>query len=123
MANTVRLTVLTGPHKGNRYCFRKTEGTTIGRASACDVCVCGESRDLNISRRHCTLKFEPPSLLVSDLGSLNGTYINGNSCEPPVFANDGDILTVGGTSLQISVVDCTEWNDEKNIKVNCQTRC
>ena len=123
MAATVRLTVLTGPHQGNRYCFRKTADTIVGRASDCDVCVCGEARDLAISRRHCSLKFEPPNLIVNDIGSLNGTFINGHSCEPPLMARDGDILSIGGTSMQISVVDCVDWNEDKDIMVNCQVEC
>jgi pSer/pThr/pTyr-binding forkhead associated (FHA) protein len=123
MAATVRLTVLTGMHKGNRFCFRKTDDTMIGRASECDVCVCGGQRDLQISRRHCSLKFEPPHLLVRDIGSLNGTFVNGISCASPFLAKDGDVLTIGGTSMQINVMDCEECEEESNIQVNCPIEC
>jgi pSer/pThr/pTyr-binding forkhead associated (FHA) protein len=123
MAATVRLTVLTGPHQGNRYCFRKAGDTTVGRSSECDVCVCGADRDLHISRRHCRLTFDPPNVLVDDLRSSNGTYVNGLACPPPVFAKDGDILTIGGTSMQISVVDCAECDMGETVLKNCPVEC
>jgi pSer/pThr/pTyr-binding forkhead associated (FHA) protein len=107
---------------------------TLGRGSACDIRLCGESRDLNISRRHCQLTFDPPKVCVDDLGSANGTYVNGQHCAPlanitaqdealAMAAQDGDILTIGGTSLQISVIDCPQWDDEERIKQNCPTKC
>ena len=131
MAATVRLTVLTGPHKGGRFCFRGSSPTTLGRASECQICFCGEQRDLCISRRHCELTFDPPTVQVHDLGSANGTYVNGKNVAPcPIAtalkrltANDGDILTVGGTSLQINIMDCPEPIDGGEVKRNCPLEC
>jgi pSer/pThr/pTyr-binding forkhead associated (FHA) protein len=138
MAAIVRLTVLTGPHKGSRFCLRGSGPALLGRANECDIRFCGDNRDLCISRRHCRLTFEPPMLSVEDLGSGNGTYINGHRCEPvacndacdgshleqePCAASDGDIMTVGGTSLQVSIIDCQEWQEEKGIKKNCTAVC
>lgn len=138
MAAIVRLTVLTGPHKGSRFCFRGTAPALLGRAADSDISFCGDNRDLCISRRHCRLTFEPPIVSIEDLGSANGTYINGHRCEPlasgdacdgshveqkPRAASDGDIMTVGGTSLQVSIIDCQEWQEEKGIKKNCTAVC
>ena len=138
MAAIVRLTVLTGPHKGNRFCFRGTTPTLLGRSTESDICLCGDSRDLCISRRHCRLTFDPPILSIEDLGSANGTYINGHTCErlacgdacdgshvetATSVAGDGDIVTVGGTSLQVHLIDCPEWHDGERIRNNCPTAC
>jgi pSer/pThr/pTyr-binding forkhead associated (FHA) protein len=46
---------------------------TIGRAQECDISIPSEE----ISRRHVQVKPTPEGLLVEDLGSANGTYING----------------------------------------------
>jgi pSer/pThr/pTyr-binding forkhead associated (FHA) protein len=46
---------------------------TIGRAQDCDISIASEE----ISRRHASVKPTPEGLLVEDLGSANGTYING----------------------------------------------
>lgn len=135
MATIVRLTVLTGPHRGSRFCFREPNGTTVGRAPECAICFRGAERDGRISRHHCQLKFDPPNVRVADLGSMNGTYLNGHRCAPlakcamlhedsaPSTAQDGDILTIGGTSLQISIIDCPEWDDKEKIKKNCPVQC
>lgn len=138
MAAIVRLTVLTGPHKGNRFCFRGSGPTTLGRSAECGIRLCGDQRDLCISRRHCQLAFHPPILSVEDLGSANGTYINGRQGErlatreafdgSPVeteacAARDGDIMTAGGTSFQVNIMDCQEWQDEKGVKKNCNATC
>lgn len=130
MAATIRLTVLTGPHQGDRYCFRERGSMTLGRASACDVCFCGVERDQRISRRHCQVTFDPPTVFVEDLGSSNGTYINGHSCPPteaeraaPVIAESGAILTIGGTSLRVDLVDGCEWDGAGKVKRNCPVSC
>lgn len=138
MAAIVRLTVVTGPHKGNRFCFRSTDPKLLGRSTESDICLCGDNRDLCISRRHCRLTFDPPILSIEDLGSANGTYINGHSCErlpcgdacdesPAATvlskAEDGDIVTVGGTSLQVHLIDCPEWQDGESIRKNCPINC
>jgi pSer/pThr/pTyr-binding forkhead associated (FHA) protein len=47
--------------------------TVIGRAQECDVSIASEE----MSRRHAQVKPTPDGLLVEDLGSANGTYING----------------------------------------------
>jgi pSer/pThr/pTyr-binding forkhead associated (FHA) protein len=138
MTAIVRLTVLTGPHKGSRFCFRGVGPALLGRASDCDICFCGDNRDLCISRRHCRLMFDPPALSIEDLGSANGTFINGHRCErlacgdacdgshvekESCAASDGDIITVGGTSLQVNILDCQEWQEAEGIKKNCTATC
>jgi pSer/pThr/pTyr-binding forkhead associated (FHA) protein len=106
----IRLTVLTGPHRGIHFTIRETGKLTLGRSEECDVCLRGDPRDLCISRRHCELTFDPPNVFVDDLGSANGTFVNGHPCagRPSAHAitvTDGDILTVGGTSLRIDILD------------------
>lgn len=138
MTPIVCLTVMTGPHKGERYCFPESMPTTLGRAANCDICFCGHDRDLCISRRHCRLTFLPPELLVEDLGSANGTYVNGHRCElavnmrvaeskdqvpTPDAAKSGDIITMGGTSFKVDVVACAEWQENPGVKHNCTLPC
>jgi hypothetical protein len=145
MAATIRLTVLTGPHKGQRYCFRAPTSCLLGRAAECFVRLTGADRDLAVSRRHCQLDIDPPLVRVQDLGSLNGTFVNGHliggdganaqpqrcdECPGPALIDSGDVITVGGTSLKVDVVDCpppgvTEsvWNANEQTKANCTAAC
>ena len=51
--------------------------TVVGRHPACDA----RLESLRVSRRHCTLVRENGEIVVRDLGSTNGTRINGNRVE------------------------------------------
>jgi pSer/pThr/pTyr-binding forkhead associated (FHA) protein len=61
--------------------------TAIGRAPECDISVQGDE----ISRRHALVKPTPDGLSVEDLGSSNGTYVNGKRVQQ-AFLNGGDEL-------------------------------
>jgi hypothetical protein len=119
MAIAVRLTVLTGPHKKRRFCFCGPTRCQMGRALDCFVQLSGTERDQLISRHHCQLDIDPPAVKVLDLVSRNGTYINGKKVdstlkelpEEDCVANDGDLLTLGGTTLRVEIVDCPHTRD------------
>ena len=109
MPATIMLSVITGPHNTQRYCFRDKVSCVIGRASDCEVQLSGSNRDTQISRHHCQVDIEPPKMWVTDLGSRNGTFVNGKqisteSGKTSLFNND--VLSIGGTSLHFQVVDC-----------------
>jgi hypothetical protein len=100
MRNTVlRLTVETGPHKGTRYCLSSSRGSLIGRDPDCLVQLSGTERDCTISRRHCQLAFDPDEFVVrlQDLGSRNGTYVDGRKIERVSLGEDpyDHLLTIG----------------------------
>jgi hypothetical protein len=67
----------------------------LGRSSECDVRVA----DANVSRRHCEIVQDgPTSWSVVDLGSTNGTELNGHRISRAALT-DGDRVTVGGTDV------------------------
>ena len=68
---------------------------TIGRLAECDV-VLG---DPNVSRRHAEVRPRGDGFEVADLGSTNGTRVNGVSVKERRLA-DGDTITLGGTTLR-----------------------
>jgi len=149
MAATLRLTVITGPHRGQRFCFRGPVRCKIGRAPDCFVQLSGTERDQTISRYHCELAVNGPNIRIRDLGSQNGTFINGHEvpCDPEEYERragrcdlecpgaafgDGDILTIGGTSFQLDMVDCppkstdhaaTGWETGEMAKKGCPVAC
>jgi FHA domain/Domain of unknown function (DUF1707) len=68
----------------------------IGRSSSCQI-VLGDD---TVSRRHAELRFEDGRWLLRDLGSSNGTYVNGRwVTEAEVRA--GDVIHFGGASLRL----------------------
>lgn len=68
---------------------------TIGRLPECDVTLA----DKNVSRRHAEVRRKDGDIVVVDLGSTNGTRVNGAGVKERVLA-DGDVITVGGTQLR-----------------------
>jgi hypothetical protein len=68
----------------------------VGRSRECDVQV----EDGNVSRRHFELVHEDPDAWVLvDLGSTNGTEVNGRRVSGRQRLDDGDRITAGGTEL------------------------
>ena len=72
------------------------ERVVIGRSRECDIRV----DDGNVSRRHVELVREGPSeWVVVDLGSTNGTELNGRKVQRRTALDDGDRITIGSTEL------------------------
>jgi len=68
----------------------------IGRLPECRVSV----NDSNISRRHAEVRMTPTAYVVIDLGSTNGTMVNGVKIAGEQRLRDGDIISVGSTHLR-----------------------
>ncbi len=56
-----------------------------------------------VSRLHASVKIQGRNLIATDLGSVNGTRLNGQKIPPhkPFSLNNGDILTLGKLKLQV----------------------
>lgn len=68
--------------------------TVIGRGSDADIIV----DDPGISRRHLEIRVTPDGVIASDLGSTNGTYVEGHQV-PAATLVDGNTLTIGRTQI------------------------
>ncbi|MEO5901484.1 MAG: DUF3662 and FHA domain-containing protein [Ilumatobacteraceae bacterium] len=69
---------------------------TIGRLPDCSIPV----NDPNVSRRHTEVRPVGSSFVLVDLGSTNGTKVNGMRVNGEHVLNDGDIVSVGSTHLR-----------------------
>lgn len=68
---------------------------TIGRGLNNDIVL----EDPRISRQHAQLRFKSRRFLISDQGSTNGTYVNGNPVTTEQVLRNGDIVSLGGLEL------------------------
>ena len=91
----VWLVVQEGPGTGAQHPI--DGAVTIGRDDSADL----QLPDKTISRRHAALRIEGDTAVVSDLGSRNGTYVNGDSLEDPRRLREGDSLQMGATVLEV----------------------
>ena len=70
----------------------------IGRSPSSDVVV----DEPFVSATHARLTLQGPALVLEDLGSTNGTMINGHLIGQPVTLRDGDELQIGDTIMRVS---------------------
>jgi serine/threonine protein kinase len=70
--------------------------TVVGRGADCDLIL----RSADVSKRHCQLMWEDQHLLVEDLGSANGTYVNGKKVKRQKLS-EGDRLDISGHSFEV----------------------
>jgi pSer/pThr/pTyr-binding forkhead associated (FHA) protein len=70
----------------------------VGRLSSVDVVL----SDPNVSRRHAELRRDGPAWVIVDLGSTNGTYVNGKQVTEQALS-DGDRLSFGSSDLLIKL--------------------
>jgi hypothetical protein len=90
---TGMLVVVRGPNAGSRFLLDRDE-TTIGRHPDSDIFL----DDVTVSRRHAALTREDGTLALRDLGSLNGSYVNGERVEQRLLVT-GDELQIGRFKL------------------------
>src|SRR5262245_52079737 len=77
MVAKVTFTVKDGELTGREFVFDKPANLVVGRAEDCSLRLAGGIDAMLISRHHCRVDVDPPIVRVRDLGSLNGTYVNG----------------------------------------------
>jgi hypothetical protein len=75
-----------------------SDSVTIGRLAECDVVVA----DKGASRKHAQLKQRNGTWTITDLGSTNGTRLNGQTIQSRELS-DGDKITIGTTMLEFRV--------------------
>jgi eukaryotic-like serine/threonine-protein kinase len=115
MAAKVILTATHGIFKGRTFAFSEPVTFTLGRAVDCSLQLPNHWADMTISRHHCELVIDPP-LWVRDLGSSNGTFVNGKliggrdsrRAGKEHELHDGDELRLGDAAFVVSITEATE---------------
>lgn len=78
-----------GPAQGSRFLITDA-GATIGRAESNEIFL----DDVTVSRKHAEIKVDGSSFIFTDLGSLNGSYIN-NIQSVTHHLRSGDEIQIG----------------------------
>jgi len=95
----VHLAVISGPQAGERFSFDKHDTFIFGRSSTAD---CPVPNDGYLSRNHFLVEINPPVCMVRDLGSRNGTKVNGQrvGC---VQLKNGDVVSAGASQFRLEI--------------------
>jgi serine/threonine-protein kinase len=116
MSANIKLEVLKGPMREKEFLFEEHDTFVFGRELDCHACL---REDNCVSRHHFLLEVNPPDACIRDLGSMNGTYVNGRKIGgrkkgetpeqgagqhyPEIHLNGGDEIKVGETILVLRV--------------------
>lgn len=118
---STKLVIASGKSAGKAIAV-KNDRLLIGRAEECDIRPLSDE----VSRRHCLVQVEPDIVWIEDLGSRNGTFVNGVRITEKTKVFDGDVVKVGGLQLKVSggsvghamaaSADApVSWNDEEEV--------
>jgi pSer/pThr/pTyr-binding forkhead associated (FHA) protein len=132
MSAKVVLQVISGPIQGKRFEFDTHDTFLFGRSKECHARL---PKDGYVSRHHFLLEVNPPEASIRDLGSLNGTHVNGvryggrKAYPASVDRNpapgaqtvlkDQDVIMVGKTTISVHVA--AESPDAAGLNVPTQT--
>ena len=92
----VKLIVRSGPENGREFLLKRPE-TIIGRQKGCRIRITAQE----VSRRHCCVRITGNQVSVQDLGSVNGTFVNGFLISEESWLRPGDQLQVGPIVFQV----------------------
>jgi two-component system, cell cycle response regulator len=99
------LTMLSGPTTGSLYTVADDEDLLVGRGSEASARV----QDAGLSRLHARVWREAESYKIEDLGSTNGTYVNGRRLDDAQVLKEGDRIQMGGTVMfRVHLQDAVE---------------
>src|SRR5258708_4497696 len=87
---------LSGARRGEKH--EIVGELVIGRATECSIAIA----DPNLSRHHARFVCDAAALVVEDLGSRNGTFVNGKRVARTTLS-DGDIVTIGGSEFRVQI--------------------
>lgn len=96
----VKLKVIAGPHLDREFTFDQPDTFLIGRTEKAHFCL---PHDRFFSRNHCLLEISPPRVFLRDLGSTNGTFVNGKAVQS-THLRHGDRIQGGETILLVESI-------------------
>src|SRR5512147_2377497 len=91
-----KLSVRQGP-RPNLVFELDQDSYTIGREAGAEIVI----EDAQVSRRHAQLTRQGTSYVIEDIGSTNGTYVNGKRVTAPVLLSDGDMVGLADTVVLV----------------------
>src|SRR3982074_2607148 len=95
----VNLRALAGAYRVRVFSFRQPDTFLIGGSTDAHLCL---TDDKFFSRHHCLLEINPPHCFLRDLGSTNGTFVNGQRVTDTFLVNGAQIQG-GETVLLVEV--------------------
>ena len=91
MNTILRLKATAGDLQGQEFSFTGPSYCVLGRSRSCTLRLPG---DATVSRQHCLVELDNDGIWIQDLGSLNGTFVNGTKIGQREPVREGDATMV-----------------------------
>ncbi len=95
----IELVVVAGPHEGRTFVFARHDSFVVGRSRYAHFRL--STLDRYFSRIHFLIEVNPPRCRLFDMGSTNGTRVNGQRTDA-IDLSDGDMIQAGHTSIRVA---------------------
>lgn len=105
----LNLIILNGPHKGDAIAISNDRPTILGRQG--DVTL----KDSRVSRKHAEVRNEGGTWVITDLGSSNGTLVNGKRISKLTELEEGDQIQMGRYLVVVGHMDVIEYENDPPI--------
>ena len=105
------LRFISGKYQGGEFPLIPGKEIVIGRAGDLDMVL---AEDM-VSRRHAHILFEGENILIEDLGSTNGTFVNGEKTKRSRL-REGDRVLIGTSILKVVASDATVRTTEEQAR-------
>jgi predicted component of type VI protein secretion system len=90
MTAQFKFVMRSGPNPGTEFPLEESE-IMIGRDSTCNLVI----NDAEVSRKHARVIWQASNYVIEDVGSTNGTFINGKRLTAPFVLQGGETITLG----------------------------
>lgn len=94
-----RLVFRNGPYAGKSLQIPAGKTVVAGRNRDIDLPL----PDLKLSRRHCEISYQNDCFMIRDMGSTNGTYVNGDRISDPIKLTHFDRILIGDLEIEFQV--------------------
>ena len=95
------LRFISGKYQGGEFPLRMNREIIIGRSSDLDMVLVEDM----VSRRHAKISSTDAEIYIQDMGSTNGTFVNGEKINGRALLNEGDRILVGTSIIKVVAVE------------------
>jgi hypothetical protein len=111
------LRFISGKYQGGEFPLVKGREIIIGRSSELDMVLIEDM----VSRRHASISVSGDEITIADVGSTNGTFVNGEKIKKARL-KEGDRILIGTSIIKLVSVDPANLVTEADAKINLEKR-
>jgi pSer/pThr/pTyr-binding forkhead associated (FHA) protein len=112
MPRSLALRFISGKYQGGEFPMTPNKEIIVGRSSDLDMVLVEEM----VSRKHARISYENDSVFIEDLGSTNGTFVNGEKVKRAQL-KEGDRVLIGTSILKVIAMDGEKDHGLPNLEV------